>query len=56
MPSNETYSFINSTFDKNKLGGLDRKENKRCFFIKKDYFKELEDLETKEMKGPEIPF
>ena len=56
MPSNETYSFINSIFDKNKLGGSDRKENKRCFFIKKDYFEEPEDLETKEMKGPEIPF
>jgi len=56
MLSNETYSFINSIFDKNKLGGPDRKENKRCFFIKKDYFEELEDLETKEMKGPEIPY
>ena len=46
----------NCPFDKNKLGGKDRKEDKRCFSIKKEYFEEPEDLETKEMKGPEIPY
>ena len=56
MPSNQTHSFINEVFKKNKLGGKDRKEDKRCFFIKKEYFEEPEDLETKEMKGPEIPY
>ena len=38
------------------MGGEGRKENKRCFFIKKDYFEELEELEPKDMKGPEIPY
>ena len=41
---------------KNKLGGKDRKEDKRCFFIKKEYFEEPEELDTKDMKGPEIPY
>jgi len=38
------------------MGGDGRKDNKRCFFIKKAYFEELEDLEPKDMKGPEIPY
>ena len=56
MSSNQTTSFIRAVFNKNKLGGPTRKDNKRCFFIKKEYFEDLEDLEAKEMKGPEIPF
>ena len=56
MASNQTTSFIRAVFNKNKLGGPTRKDNKRCFFIKKEYFEDLEDLEAKEMKGPEIPF
>jgi len=56
MSSNQTYSFIKKTFEKNKLGGAERKEDKRCFYIKKDYFEEPEELETKEMKGADIPY
>jgi hypothetical protein len=56
MSSNQTYSFIKEVFKKNKLGGPDRKEDKRCFFIKKEYFEEPEELDTKDMKGPEIPY
>jgi len=56
MDSNQTHSFIHRTFKKNTLGGEGRKENKRCFSIKKDYFEELEELEPKDMKGPEIPY
>ena len=56
MPSNQTYSFIEGTFEKNKLGGKDRKDDKRCFYIKKEYFEEPEDLEAKEMKEPETPY
>ena len=56
MLSNQTHSFIKGVFKKNKLGGEGRKEDKRCFFIKKDYFEELEELDTKEMKGAEIPY
>ena len=56
MSSNQTYSFIKEVFKKNELGGEERKENKRCFFIKKEYFEEPEELDTKEMKGPEIPY
>ena len=56
MDSNQTHSFIQRTFKKNTMGGEGRKENKRCFFIKKDYFEELEELEPKDMKGPEIPY
>ena len=56
MLSNQTHSFIKEVFKKNKLGGEGRKEDKRCFFIKKDYFEELEELDTKEMKGAEVPY
>jgi len=56
MDSNQTHSFIHRIFKKNTMGGEGRKENKRCFFIKKDYFEELEELEPKDMKGPEIPY
>ena len=56
MDSNQTHSFIHRIFKKNTLGGESRKENKRCFFIQKDYFEELEELEPKDMKGPEIPY
>ena len=56
MSSNQTYSFIKKIFEKNKLGGAERKEDKRCFYIKKDYFEEPEELETKEMKGADIPY
>ena len=56
MDSNQTHSFIQRIFKKNALGGESRKENKRCFFIKKEYFEELEELEPKDMKGPEIPY
>ena len=56
MDSNQTHSFIHRIFKKNTLGGEGRKENKRCFFIQKDYFEELEELEPKDMKGPEIPY
>ena len=56
MSSNQTYSFIKEVFKKNELGGEERKENKRCFFIKKEYFEEPEELDIKDMKGPEIPY
>ena len=56
MGSNQTTSFIKTVFDKNKLGGPTRKDNKRCFFIKKKYFEDLEELTAKEMKGPDIPY
>jgi hypothetical protein len=56
MGSNQTTSFIKTVFDKNKLGGPTRKDNKRCFFIKKEYFEDIEDLTPKEMKGPDIPY
>ena len=56
MSSNQTYSFIKKTFEKNELGRAERKEDKRCFYIKKDYFEEPEELETKEMKGADIPY
>ena len=56
MDSNQTHSFIQRIFKKNTLGGDSRKENKRCFFIEKDYFEELEALDPKDMKGPEIPY
>ena len=36
MSSNETHSFIKGIFKKNELGGEGRKEDKRCFFIKKE--------------------
>ena len=56
MGSNQTTSFIKNVFDKNKMGGEARKNNKRCFLIKKEYFEDIEDLTAKEMKGPEIPY
>ena len=56
MGSNQTTSFIKTIFAKNKLGGKDRKEDKRCFFIKKEYFEEPEELQTKEMNETEIPY
>ena len=56
MLSNQTHSFIKGVFKKNNLGGEGRKEDKRCFFIKKDYFEELEELDTKDMKGAEVPY
>ena len=56
MSSNQTHSFIVKVFEKNELGGKDRKDDKRCFSIKKEYFEEPEDLETKEMNETEIPY
>ena len=56
MSSNETHSFIQEIFKKNELGGEARKDNKRCFFVKKEYFEEPEELDTKNMKGPELPY
>ena len=46
----------NSLFDKNKMGGEARKNNKRCFLVKKDYIEDIEELTAKEMKGPDIPY
>ena len=56
MGSNQTTSFIKNVFDKNKMGGEARKNNKRCFLVKKENFEDIEDLKPKEMKGPEIPY
>ena len=56
MGSNQTTSFIKNVFDKNKMGGEARKDNKRCFLIKKEYFEDIEDLTAKDMKGPDIPY
>ena len=56
MGSNQTTSFIKTVFKKNKLGGPTRKDDKRCFCIKKEYFEDLEELTAKEMKGPDIPY
>ena len=56
MEENETRAFLEATLKKEKLGAKSRKEDKRCFCIKKEYFEEIDEPEAKDMKGPDIPY
>jgi hypothetical protein len=56
MEENETRAFLEATLKKEKLGAKSRKEDKRCFCIKKEYFEEVDEPEAKDMEGPDIPY
>jgi hypothetical protein len=56
MEENQTRAFLSKILKDTQQGGMDRKEDKRCIYIHKEYFEELEEPEPKKMEEPESPY